>query len=543
MKPKLNLLTFLPALLLLVSCGTIKTNEPSDLDLVLIGGTVYTGENSEPIVTDIWIKDDQIVGMGQFGNVPAKLVLDVSGLAVMPGFIDLHTHVIRNTEAGSGIFRWPDAENLIRQGNTTVIGCVEQCRLLPLSKYFDRLEANPAAVNYGSFISLGPIRKKIIGLEDRPPNDEELEDMKQEVEKAMHEGAFGLSTGLVYVPETFTETDEIIELAKVAGRNGGIYISHMRDENLGVLESVTELIRIAEEANLPGQITHAKVMGAAMQGRSIDMLAMVDEAVARGVDITLDQYPYTAGKTGLTVQFPRWSRDGGNSKIKERLQNPEMREKIKQELIYQLTYVRGRNDPANVQFALCNFDHSINGLNLSQLLIRQSREVTIENAAELIIELQLQGGCEAIYHAMHDDDVVKIMQHPRTMIASDGAVEFPGNAFPHPRTYGSFSRVLGHYSRERGVIPVHTAIHKMTVMPADRIGLKDRGRIAPGMIADIAVLDLDRVKDLSTFEDPHQYSEGAVHVFVAGEAVLLNGEMTGARPGRVLRSSSYEGDQ
>jgi dihydroorotase/N-acyl-D-amino-acid deacylase len=356
----------------------------------------------------------------------------------------------------------------------------------------------------------------------------------------MREGAFGLSSGLVYTPGNFAEIEEVIALAEVAGRYGGIYISHMRDEALGVLDSVAELIRIAEEAGLPGQITHAKAMGTAMQGKSMDLLAMVDAANARGLDISLDQYPYPAGSTGLTVQFPLWSRDGGDARLAERLEDPELRARIKVELIDQLVNVRGRNDPANVQLAYCSWDHSLDGLDLAQILQRQNREVTIANAAELIMELQAAGGCQAIYHAMHPDDVVNIMRHPRTMIAADGGIEIPGNGHPHPRNYGTYPRVLGRYVREQGVMPFHAAIHKMTRMPADRIGLADRGRIEPGAIADIVVLDPKTVIDRATFTDPHQYPEGVVHVFVAGQAVLQNGEMTGARPGRVLRSAAHE---
>ncbi|MFT5140893.1 MAG: N-acyl-D-amino-acid deacylase [Lysobacterales bacterium] len=533
-------------LLALAACtivDLVDLKERSNLTIVLVGGTVYSGENTEPFIADVWIKGDRIVGLGQLGNAPADLVLDVRGLAVVPGFIDLHSHAIRDNPEQSGIFRWPDAENQIRQGVTSIIGGPDGGSPVPLTESFSKLEESPASVNYGSMIGHGSVRAEVVGLDDRPATSDEMQAMRELVDAAMREGAFGLSSGLVYTPGSFADTEEIIELAKVAGKYNGIYISHIRDENLGVLESVAELIRIAEEGGLPGQITHAKVMGTAMQGRSVDMLKMVDEAIARGVDISLDQYPYTAGRTSLMVQFPRWSKDGGSAMLAERLKNEEMRVRIKQELIYQISSIRGRNDPANVQLSICDFDHSLDGLNLTQIMEQRSMVVSIANAAELLIEFQLAGGCQAIYHAMHPEDVITILQHPRTMIASDGGIEVPGNAHPHPRNYGTYSRVLGHYARDLGVIPVHTAIHKMTVMPAERIGLENRGRIAPGMIADIAILNMDMVMDRSNFIDPHQYSEGAVHVFVAGEAVLLNGQMTGSRPGRVLRSSSYEGDQ
>ena len=520
-----------------VDSGTDNVNSPVTL---LKGGTVYSGEDREPVIADVWLQDDRIVGVGAMDGLEPHQVIDVSGFAVAPGFIDLHSHAVRESPERSGLYRWPDAENLVRQGVTTVIGGPDGWSPLPLEDSFLKFAEQGAAVNYGSMVGHGGVRVKVMGLGDRPPSDEELQAMRDEVDLAMRQGAFGLSTGLVYIPGSFAETDEVIALAKVAGQHGGIYISHMRNEALQVLDSVRELIAIAETAGLPGQITHAKAMGTSMQGRSKDLLALVDEAVGRGVDITLDQYPYPAGSTGLTVQFPRWSRDGGNEQLAVRLEDPGMRARIHETLVYELTEVRGRNDPANVQLAYCNFDHSLDGLNLAELLEQKGREVSIENAATLIIELQEAGGCQAIYHAMHPEDVQNILEHPRTMIAADGGIEVPGNGHPHPRNYGTYARVLGHYAREQQALPLHTAIHKMTRMPADRIGLAGRGRVEAGAIADIVVFDPETVIDRATFANPHQYAEGVHHVFVAGEAVMLDEEPTGARPGRVLRSASYE---
>lgn len=534
------LLTWAACLILLTACAGAPQEQDlatGDLDVVLLGGTVYSGADAPGVVADVWIKGDRIVAVGQLGTARADLILDVSGLAVVPGFIDLHSHAIRDNPERSGILRWPDAENQVRQGVTTLIGGPDGGSPLPLSETFARLQAAPAAVNFGAFVGHGSVREKIIGNDDRPPTPDELSAMRAEVDRAMREGAFGLSSGLVYTPGSFGDTEELIELAKVAAAHGGIYISHVRNEALQVLNSVAELIRIAEEAGLPAQITHAKAMGTAMQGRSVELLAMVDAANARGLDISMDQYPYAAGSTGLTVQFPLWSRDGGNDALAQRLDDPEQAARIRAALIYELTEVRGRSDPANVQLASCSFDPTLNGLNLAEVLQRQGVEISTENAAELIIELQRAGGCQAIYHAMHPEDVVNILRHPRTMIAADGGVEVPADNHPHPRNYGTYARVLGRYVREQGVLPFHTAIHKMSRMPAERIGLADRGRLEAGAIADVVVLDPARVIDRATFTDPHQYAEGVVHVFVAGQAVLLNAAMTGARPGRVLRST------
>jgi dihydroorotase/N-acyl-D-amino-acid deacylase len=375
---------------------------------------------------------------------------------------------------------------------TTVIGGPDGRSPLPIENTFERLAASPATVNYGTFVGHGTVRSTVVGDADRVASDEELQAMRDEVERAMQSGAFGLSSGLLYAPGSFAPTEEVIELATVAARHNGIYISHMRNEALGVLESVRETIRIA-----------------------------------RGLDITIDQYPYTASSTGLPAVFPRWSLAGGNEALRSRLADPKQRAKVREGIVYAMINERGGNDPANVVLANCRWDPSLNGLNLTEVLKLRNTEVTMENAAELVMDLQSAGGCSAVYHGMSMQDVDRIMLHPKTMIASDGGIIVPGVGVPHPRNYGTFARVLGHFSRERGLLPLSSAIHKMTRMPADRIGLAGRGRIEIGAFADISVFDAAKIIDTATFEEPH---------LVNGTAVLLEGRMTGARPGRVLRS-------
>ncbi|MEJ2258775.1 MAG: amidohydrolase family protein [Woeseiaceae bacterium] len=392
------------AVLLVPAPGVCEATDGGGSVTVLRGGTVFSGKDEDPVVTDVWLQGDRIISVGGLDR-PAERVIDVTGLAVAPGFIDLHSHAVRSSPDRSGLYRWPDAENLVRQGVTTVIGGPDGWSPLPLEDSFEAFEQRGAAVNFGSFVGHGAVRARIIGLDDRAATPREIERMRAEVDLAMRQGAFGLSSGLVYVPGSFSDTAELVALAEVAGQHGGIYISHMRNEALTVLDSVRELIAIAQTAGLPGQITHAKAMGTSMQGRSKDLLALVDAAVERGVDITLDQYPYAAGSTGLTAQFPRWSLDGGTKKLAERLEDPALRSRIHQTLVYELTEVRGRNDPANVQLAYCDFDHSLDGLNLAELLERKGREITIDNAATLIIELQEAGGdlpCHAPRGCRHD---------------------------------------------------------------------------------------------------------------------------------------------
>ena len=533
----MSLSRVLVVVLFLAGCSQEPPREP--FDVLLFGGTVFSGEDAEPVVADIGIRGDRIVEIGDLGDAAAEERLDVTGLAVMPGIIDVHSHAIRDDPKRSGIFRWPDAENLIRQGVTTVIGGPDGGSPLPLEHDFRRLEESPAAVNFGSFVGHGSVRELVVGLDDRPATDTELEQMRAEVEKAMRSGAFGLSSGLLYVPGSFAPAEEVIELARVAASHGGIYISHMRNEAQGLLDSVEETIRIGEAAGIPAQITHHKAMGKPMWGRSADSLALVDAANARGLDVSSDQYPYPASSTGLQAVFPKWSLDGGDEAVRVRLEDPGQRARIREGIVYAMINERGGNDPSKVVLAYCAWDMSLNGLDLAEILRQREIDVTIENAAELIMDLEHAGGCQVVYHAMSLEDVERIMVHPTTMIAADGGIVAPGVGVPHPRNYGTFARVLGHFVRERELLPLPTAIHKMTLMPAERIGLPDRGRIEVGAYADISVFDPATIIDKATFEDPHQYAEGVRHVFVNGVPVLLNHEMTGERPGRVLRSSAY----
>jgi dihydroorotase/N-acyl-D-amino-acid deacylase len=525
---------------LLLGCSEAPNSVQESIDVVLLGGTVYNGLDEEPIIADVGIEGDRIVAIGDLKDHPADLILDVAGLAVAPGFIDIHSHAIRPNQSRSGIYLWPAAENLIRQGVTSVIGGPDGWSPLPIEIDFAKLGENPASVNFGTFVGHGTVRETVMGFDNRPATDAELQHMRNAVEGAMQSGAFGLSSGLLYAPGSFAPAEELIELAKVVAKYDGIYISHMRNEALGLLESIEETIRIGEEAGIPAQITHHKVMGAPMWGSSAKTLDLVDAAIRRGVDVTSDQYPYPASSTGLPAVFPRWSLEGGTDALRVRLQDPVQRAKIKEGIVFSMINERGGNDPSRVTLANCQWDPSLNGLNLAEVLMQREIRVSIENAAELIMDLQYSGGCICVYHAMSLEDVERIMQHSKTMIASDGGVMAPGNLRPHPRYYGTNAKVLGHYVRERGLLSLTSAINKMTRMPADRINISDRGRVEVGAMADIAVFDPDEIIDKASFDDPHQYAEGVHHVFVNGKAVLLNKEMTGARPGRVLRSPASQ---
>jgi dihydroorotase/N-acyl-D-amino-acid deacylase len=344
-----------------------------------------------------------------------------------------------------------------------------------------------------------------------------------------------LSTGLFYAPGVFSKTEEVIELAKVAGSMGGIHISHIRDEAAGVVGSVAETIRIGEEGRLPTQVTHHKVMGKPNVGKSRDTLRLLSEARARGVDVTSDQYPYTASSTSLSSGLlPSWANEGGRREMLKRLADPRERERIRDYVREAIRLERGGGDPKNIQIAWAENDAPIQGKNLSQIMTDRGLEPTVPNAAETVLQLLEKGQVRGIFHAISEPDLEAILVDPTTMIASDGEVAIFGRASPHPRSYGTFARVLGVYVREKKLLTLEDAVRKMTSFPAQRVGLVDRGLLRPGLKADIVVFDPARVRDRATYEKPHQYAEGIHVVLVNGVRVFENGAMTGSRPGVVL---------
>jgi dihydroorotase/N-acyl-D-amino-acid deacylase len=498
-------------------------------DLVLKNGRIVDGSGSPWYRGDIAIRGDAIARIASSITDPAARVIDVEGQVIAPGFIDIHTHARR------GIFQVPTAENYVRQGVTTLIEGPDGSSHVPLKPFFDRLEALQKSVNMGSFIGQGTVRAAVIGNSNRKPNAEELQKMRALVEQGMKDGAFGLSSGLFYVPGTFTPTDEVIELARVAARFGGIYISHMRDEASGILDSVKETIAIGERGGLPTQVTHHKIIGPANWGKSLDTLRLIDEARARGVDATIDQYPYTASSTSIQAALlPAWAQEGGRTETLSRLKDPATRAKIKAETTRIIKNERGGGDPKNIVIAGCEWDKSLAGKNLGDVARVRGMEPTIENAAEVALWIVESGGCSGIFHAINEADLERILKHPATMIGSDGEIPIFGQAHPHPRSYGTFARVLAVYVRERYAITLEEAVRKMSSFPAQRLGLLDRGALRPGMKADIAVFDPARVRDAATFEKPHQYAEGITTVIVNGQVVFERGAMTAARPGKVL---------
>lgn len=519
---------------ILAALAPLRTEAQPPFDLVITGAKVIDGTGSGWFYADIGIKGDTIAALGVLTAAPATLRIDATGLTIAPGFIDTHSHGDR------GIFATPTAENYLRQGVTTFIGGPDGSSAVPLAPFLARVAAAKISINFGSMVGQGSVRDKVLGLVNRPATPEEITQQKHLVAQAMRDGAFGLSTGLFYVPGNFTPTAEVVELAKVAGAAGGYHSSHMREEASHILDSVRETIRIGEEGHLPTQITHHKVIGRANWGQSAETLKLVEAARARGVDVTLDQYPYTASATSLNSLFPRWALEGGRASLLERLASPQQRARIKAGIVDAITNDRGGGDPKNVAISSCGFDSTLAGRNLAELTRARSVEVSIENAADTAIALEQKGSCGAIYHAISEEDVVRIMRYPFSMVASDGDIPVFGQASPHPRSYGTFARVLAVYVREQHVIGLEEAVRRMTSLPAQRLKLWDRGILRPGMKADLVVFDPLTIGDRATYEKPHQYAVGVRDVIVNGKIAMRDTKVTAERAGQILYGPGHK---
>ena len=524
------------ALLCVAQGADAQLREAPLYDLVLKNGRIVDGTGSPWFRGDIAVKGDTIVRIAPAITGTAQRTIDASNLVVAPGFIDVHTH------AGRAIFTVPTADNYIRQGVTLIMEGADGggpsmggSPSVPIKPWLDKLEALPKSINIGAFVGQGGVRAAVVGLVNRPATAEELERMRALVLQDMKDGAFGMSTGLFYVPGTFTPTAEIVELQKVVAPFRGLHTSHMRNEASGVVDSVRETIAIGEQGGVPTQVSHHKMIGKSNWGKSVETLKVIDAARARGVDVTLDQYPYTASSTSIhAALMPSWALEGGLKQTIARLKQAEVRAKIRSEVAHIIQTERGGGDPRNVAISSCDWDASLAGKNLADVAQLRGLAPTVENAAEVTLWIVENGSCGGIFHAIGEEDVVRVMAHPATMIASDGGVVPFGFGVPHPRSYGTFARVLGVYVREKGVIGLEDAVRKMTSLPASRLGLMDRGLLRAGMKADIAVFDAARVKDMATFDKPHQYAAGFEYVLVNGQVVYESGQMTAARPGRVV---------
>lgn len=497
-------------------------------DILIKGGTVIDGLGQPGFLADVGVRGDRIEYIGKKKKTSGTTTVDATGLVVAPGFIDIHTHCDR------GILGQPDNKNYILQGVTTVIG--GNCGGSPLSfkDYFDLVKTKAIATNIAVYVGHNTIRQKVMGQEDRAPTAEELSQMENYVNQAMKEGALGLSTGLGYTPGMFSKTDEIIALNKVVGEYNGMYASHIRDQGLGMYESVEEAIRIGREGGTRVQISHLKLSIDKLWGETDQLYQIIERAREEGIEVYSDEYPYIAASTGLSVIFPPWSLSGG--KLNDFLQNPSIREKLKKEMFHtgRMKTYRDRDMLSALQIASYRNNPEYEGKTLREILVLRGNDPTLENGAELVMEMQSKGGASCIFFLMDEEDVAAIMKFSFNMIGSDGSVVRFDRGVPHPRSYGTFPRVLGKYVREDKRLALEEAIYKMTALPAKSLRFKDRGVLAPQKLADITVFDPETISDLATFDKPHQYPTGIKHVIVNGVITVSDGTLTENRGGQAI---------
>jgi N-acyl-D-amino-acid deacylase len=523
-----------------------------DFDVIYVNGKVIDGAGNPWFKADVGVKGDEVEAVGRLSGSEAGRIIDAGGLVVAPGFIDIHSHSDYN------VIIDPRVESKVRQGVTTeVVGnCGSSAAPMnadvrayrdrymrarlgddfdfsweSMEDYLDIIDATGASFNVVPLVGQGTVRQNVMGYEDREPTKSELEEMKGLVSGAMENGAWGMSTGLIYTPSTYAGTPEIVELAKVLGGYNGVYFSHIRGEGETLLAAVNEAVQIGKEAGVPVQIAHFKASGKPHWGKTEDSLRLVTEGREAGVDVTFDQYPYIASSTGLAAYMPHWSQEGGADRLLERLKNPEIREKIREDRsgIYRtwdmILVASAKNHP------------EYEGKRISEIAKLEGKD-EYETVFELLLAEDAQ--VSVVSFGMSEEDVRRVMRSPHGMVGSDGSAAAPwgilGRGKPHPRFYGTFPRVIGHYVRE-GVLSLQEAVRKMTSAPAQRLGLGDRGLLRVGFKADITVFDPGKVKDEATFVDPHRFASGIPYVMVNGEFVVDSGEHTGVLPGRTLRKN------
>ncbi|NOY08110.1 MAG: D-aminoacylase [Spirochaetes bacterium] len=522
------------------------------LDLIIKKGLIVDGKGKKAYHADIGIQGEKIKKIGNLTSFSSRKYIDAEGLTVAPGFIDMHSH------SDLGFLSSPFTEPKIMQGITTeVVGnCgmslapVEKTKLALLKKYLapfqggivelpwdwksfgeylNHLQEHGTAVNVISLIGHGTIRTAVMGFENRPATSPEMRMMKSLLKEAMEQGAFGLSTGLIYPPGVYTPTSELIELCREVNQKGGLYVSHMRNEDYKLIESIREVIKIGREASVPVHISHFKVLGKENRGKTKEALELIEKVRKEGLDITCDQYPYTACSTVLSALLPPWVHQGGVTQLIARLQQPHLRKKIKEEM--EVSYkgiLKECGGWHNVFLSYCGKHTHWEGKN-----IQETAEEENKSPYELFFDLLIEGEAEAtmIFFAMDKQDVQRILKYPYTMIGTDG---LPARGKPHPRLYGTFPRILSRYVREERILSLEEAVRKMTALPAEKLNLKGRGLIREGMYADLVVFSQDKISDQSTYENPRRYPEGIEYVLVNGGITVDKGNPGKGLFGKVL---------
>jgi N-acyl-D-amino-acid deacylase len=526
---------------ILLSCGLASTIGgcstmsalPEKVDTIITNGRILDGTGNSWRWDDIAVYQGKIVKVGNLGTMRAETTIDAKKQIVAPGFIDVHAHI------EFGLFATPTADNFIYDGVTTVItgNCGGSATNLPA--FFARIDKDKTSINVASLVGHNTVRRAVLDLANRAATPTEQSAMESLVAAAMRDGAVGLSTGLIYLPGTYSNTDEVIGLARTAAKYGGLYASHIRNEGNKVSEAINEALNIGRQANLPVQISHFKVGAPANWGRSTETLSLIEAARRDGLEVTIDQYPYTASSTNLGVMLPDWAGADGPEATNARIIKPDTKAKIVTEMLASMRASK-RPDFSYAVVARHQTDPKLNGKNIAQINLSRGRSATAENEIETMLEIILAGGAQMVYHTMNEEDVKAIMRYPFNMIGADGGVQ-DGQGMPHPRSYGTNARVLGKYVREEKVIRLEDAVRRMTSLAAQKFQLKDRGQLREGFAADIVIFDENTVIDKATFENPHQFSVGFSHVLVNGVATITDGKHTGARAGQALRGPGWIG--
>ena len=503
------------------------TAQSQDCDILITNGKIIDGTGNSWYYGNIAVKDGKIIKIGRDVNLSAKKNIDAKGLIIAPGFIDVHTH-LEGDEAKD-----PMAQSFIYDGVTTCITGNCGSSETDIKKYLTWIDSLKLSINVATLIGHNDVRKSVMGRANRDATPDEMKRMDNIVDKAMRDGAVGLSTGLIYIPGTYTKTLEIVELAKIAAKYNGVYASHMRDEGDSVTQAIEEALTIGREAKLPVQISHFKLSGQHNWGRSKETVPMIEAARKEGIEVTIDQYPYTASSTSISTLIPDEILADGQDSIKARLQRPDVKKYVTN---YMIARLKKRKLKHFSYAVVANYspDTTYNGKSIEQINLLKGRKHKVKEEALTIIDIMMGGGASAVFHGMGDEDVKRIMQYPFNMFASDASIRVLGAGMPHPRGYGTNARVLAKYVREEKVLSLEEAIRRMTSLPAQKFQLKDRGLLKEGYTADIVIFDEKEVKDVSTFEKPHAYSKGFHYVLVNGVVTVDNEKHLGIRAGKAL---------
>lgn len=504
----------------------------TDVDLLIENARIIDGSGNPWFRGNVAITDGKILSVGVSLDVNPRNTIDARGRVVSPGFIDIHTHI------ESGIVQNPQAHNFLFDGVTTVV--TGNCGSSTVDVAGWRKTIIDPAINIATLIGHNSVRKSVMGRENRAPTAVEMSTMAMIVERAMLEGAIGLSTGLLYIPGTFSSTDEVINLARVAAKFDGIYATHLRDQGALLHESIDEAVTIAREARLPVQISHLKIKGPARWGQIGKTIELIEQYRDAGIDITVDAYPYEQASTGLSVMLPAWVQEGSAADLLARISDPETAHRIREEMKAMLIE-GGYDDYSFATVANYLSNPALNGRTISEIILHLEREASIDQEVNLILELMTerakQGdarGPQMVYHFMSIEDVEEIYRYHNVAVASDGGIRKIGQGLPHPRSYGTNARVISRFVRDNDVLTLADAIRKMTSLPAQISRMNDRGLIRPGYAADLVLFDPQSVQDDSTYADPHQYSRGFDYVIVNGIVVIDEGKLTDARPGQFI---------